>query len=76
MTDDERARLIDDDQGPPDVFRWIFVAIGLVVALGAESLSLLKFIAARRISQRRARTFCICVAAITCISIPYRTALG
>ncbi len=56
--------------------RWIFVAFGAMIALAAAALSALTFVAAQRIGERRSRTFCIVVAAVTCLGIPYGSALG
>ena len=39
-------------------------------------LAVLKFVAARRLSQRRSRTLCMIVAALTCFGIPVGTVLG
>ena len=40
------------------------------------SLALAKFLAASRIRQRRSRMFCLVVAGISCLGIPYGTILG
>jgi len=39
-------------------------------------LAILKFTVARRLRQRRSWVFCIVVAALSCIGIPFGTALG
>jgi hypothetical protein len=39
-------------------------------------LAVLKFIVAKRLSQRRSRTLCLVVAGLSCFGVPFGTALG
>jgi hypothetical protein len=64
-------------QAPPPAFvGWLFGIIGLVLFLLLIAMALLKFQTARCIKRRRSRAFCIVVAAISCLEIPYGTLLG
>ncbi|SRR5712691_5432914 len=61
---------------PPEFFRWIFAGVGVVLGGAALMLTALKLLVALRIGERRSRTLCILIASITCLAIPYGTALG
>ena len=50
-----------------------FSALGMVVGVG---IAVLTFVAARMISERRAHSFCVVVAAINCIYFPFGAILG
>ena len=63
-------------QPSPQFIGWIFGIFGLVFFLFMLILAILKFYAARSIKRRRARIFCMVIAAITCLGIPYGTLLG
>lgn len=47
-------------------------AVSLIFAVGAT----LKLVTARRIRQRQSKTFCMVTAALSCLGVPYGTALG
>jgi uncharacterized BrkB/YihY/UPF0761 family membrane protein len=65
------------NQSPPPAFiGWIFGIIGFVIFLLLIAVALLKFRAARCINRRQSRAFCMVVAAISCLEIPYGTVLG
>jgi hypothetical protein len=63
-------------QGPPAFFGWFFAIFGLAFVAGGLGLGVLKFYAASCLKQRRSRTFCMVVAGITCLGMPYGTLLG
>jgi hypothetical protein len=54
----------------------IFVVMGLAISALLAIVAAMKFLTARAIGGRRSRTFCLVTAAITCMAIPYGTALG
>jgi hypothetical protein len=54
----------------------LFATIGLVLSLIFMVLAALKFLTARAIRARKSRTLCLVTAGITCLGIPYGTALG
>ena len=61
---------------PPQSLGVFFGIVGLVFFVVAVSLAIAKFMAAARIRRRRSRTFCLVVAGISCLGIPYGTLLG
>lgn len=59
--------------------RWVgWVFVGAAVALIAFGLTLaaLLLMLARRLRQRRGHVFCLVVSGLSCLSIPFGTALG
>jgi hypothetical protein len=54
----------------------IFAGIGLVIFVLAVALAVARFRAAYCIGHRISRTFCVIVAAVTCMEFPLGTALG
>jgi hypothetical protein len=54
----------------------MFIAIGLGISFIFAVAALLKFLTARAIGRRSSRTLCLITAAVTCLGIPYGTALG
>jgi len=64
-------------QGPPPEFvGWIFGLIGFCLFAFMVTLAALKFLAYRRLKQRRSRVFCMVVAGLSCLGVPYGTVLG
>jgi hypothetical protein len=61
---------------PPAFIGWIFAGMGLVFLLIGSGLAFARFWAARCVKQRKSRTYCMVIAAIGCVEIPYGTALG
>ncbi len=71
--------VIPVDQGPPDVARtaglvFLFVGIGLLT-LGLSG-TFLTYLVGRSLGERRRRVFCIVVAGLWCLSLPFGTAIG
>ncbi|HLV93746.1 MAG TPA: hypothetical protein VKS44_01030, partial [Candidatus Acidoferrales bacterium] len=64
------------DEPPPPFVGWLLMGFGLAVFIGFLTLGLLKYKVAISIKQRRSRTFCLVLAAISCLEMPYGTALG
>lgn len=60
---------------PPEIF-WIFTFFGALIFLAMVTLAALKARVAWCIRKRRSRVFCLVVAGISCLGIPYGTALG
>ena len=63
-------------QPPPAFLGWLFGGIGLGIFVVFLALAGLKLKVAFCIKQRKSRTLCMIVAAITCLGFPYGTALG
>jgi hypothetical protein len=66
----------DGADPPPVFFGWMFVLFGGAFVLLGWILAILTAIAGARLKQRRARVFCIVVAAIQCLNMPVGTVLG
>jgi hypothetical protein len=68
---------VKPEQGPPPEFMvWFFVLIGFAIFSVMLSFGALKFMAYRRLKQRRSRVFCMVVAGLSCVGVPYGTLLG
>jgi hypothetical protein len=58
------------------MFGWFFVLVaGVAVACGLALAACLA-VAGRSLSQRRRHTFCVAVAAVACVMVPFGTLLG
>ncbi len=64
------------DQVDPAVMGWFFVLFGGAFALALWFSGALQLWTGRCLKHREARTLCLITAALTCISIPYGTAVG
>lgn len=64
------------NQGPPPEFGWFFFGIGAFIFGCMVTMACLKFMVARRIKRRSSRAFCLVIAALSCLEIPYGTTLG
>lgn len=63
-------------QPPPELFLYIFTGAVLFMALMGLATSGVSFLAGRWIAQRRRRMWCVVVAAVNCLNLPFGTALG
>jgi TctA family transporter len=54
----------------------MFLSIGLVVLFIGLSITFLTYWAGRCIRDRRHRTFCVIVACLSCLHVPFGTAIG
>jgi len=64
-------------QGPPPEFMgWFFGLFGFSMFLVMVTFAALKFLAYRRLKQRRSRILCMVVAGLSCVGVPYGTLLG
>ncbi len=61
---------------PPAFIGLVFACIGLAIFLCMIAMAVAKFLVARYIKRRRSRIFCMIVAGISCLEIPYGTLLG
>lgn len=61
---------------PPALIGWIFGAIGVAVFLILIAMAGLQLGVAFSLKKRKARTFCMVVAAFECLGVPYGTLLG
>jgi hypothetical protein len=61
---------------PPPFVGWMLVAIGSLFIVAGLSYAILVFLAGRFLSQRRHYLFCLAVAGIETIFMPFGTVLG
>ncbi len=65
-----------DEQFPEALFGALFAVFGAVAILAAWSLAFCMFLTGRRLNQHRQYTFCLVVAAVECLLMPFGTVLG
>ena len=61
---------------PPQVLGWIFVILGGTFVLCGWALAVAIIIVGSRLKRKRSRTYCIVVAALECMMMPFGTVLG
>lgn len=61
---------------PPAAVGWLFIVLGSAFSMGGWTLAAFMIAAGRRLKQRRSRTFCMVVAGIECLVMPFGTVLG
>ena len=64
------------NQIPDAVFGWIFVIMGSVFILLGWAISICIILAGRNLKRRSNRMFCMVVAGIECMFMPFGTVLG
>jgi hypothetical protein len=67
---------IEGQNGPPPELGWIFAGLGAIGVTVGWTIAGLIVLAGRRLLQHRSRVFCMIVAAVMCLSIPFGTILG
>jgi hypothetical protein len=60
----------------PSAIGRLIAVFGVLLVLFVVGFAVLQFLAGQRLAERRSRTFCMVVAALTCLSIPWGTFLG
>ncbi len=61
---------------PPPFFAWLFILFPAVFILIGWTLSIVIIMAGRKLKSRGSRTFCMVVAGLECILMPFGTVLG
>jgi hypothetical protein len=62
---------------PPDaMFGWMFLMAGTIAVLGGWTMATLTFLAGRYLKRRIRYTFCLVIAALNCMLMPFGTILG
>ena len=61
---------------PPEFVAWIFGLLGAGIFLMMVIVAVLKILVYQRLKRRRSRTFCMVVAGLCCLGIPWGTLLG
>jgi energy-converting hydrogenase Eha subunit C len=67
---------LDGEDAPPAFFAWFFIVFPAIMILCGWTLSVLMVITGVKIKKRAAYTFCLVIAAIECIFMPFGTVLG
>ena len=60
----------------PAAFGWIFVIMGSIFILLGWSTAICMMIAGKKLKARQSRLFCMIIAGIECMFMPFGTALG
>ena len=63
-------------EGPPAIFGWVFIVIPGMIILGGWALAICVILTGRFLSQRRRHLFCLVIAGIECLMMPFGTVLG
>jgi hypothetical protein len=67
----------NDGKNPPPAFvGWLFAIFGSLLVLLGWALAACIFAAGRNLKRRRSRMFCLVMAGIECMFMPYGTVLG
>lgn len=66
----------DCKEMPPEFLGWIFIGIGAFVMMIGFAFAATVAVAGRFLSKRRHHKFCIAVAAVSCLFMPFGTVLG
>jgi hypothetical protein len=61
---------------PPPFIGWLFVIMGLVFILLGWCLALFMVVTGKKLKSRKNRMFCMVVAGVECIFMPFGTVLG
>lgn len=64
------------DGPPPALFGGIFVVIGLFISVIALAVGILLVKAGRNLAKQQSYTFCLVIACIACLFMPFGTILG
>jgi len=63
-------------QPPPEIIGWIFAVIGGVIILCGLTLAICMFVAGRMLVSCRRYLFCLVIAGLECLVMPFGTVLG
>jgi hypothetical protein len=63
-------------EAPPAFVGWMFIVIGSLFILFGWSLSVCVIVAGRKLSKLRSRLYCLVIAGIECMFMPFGTVLG
>ncbi|MDZ8117780.1 hypothetical protein [Pontiella agarivorans] len=65
-----------DGTPPPAQIGWMFVIMGSLFILTGWVISIGMIVAGRKISQQKSRIYCMVIAGIECMFMPFGTVLG
>ena len=63
-------------EGPPAFFGWFFVIFAGTIILIGWTLAIMIFLNGRFLARRKHHTFCLIMAGVECIFMPFGTVLG
>lgn len=66
----------DDGGSPPDVFGWLFIGIGAFLVAAGLTFAVCYALAGRALARRRHYMYCLIMAGIGCMFVPFGTVLG
>jgi len=66
----------NNSKDDPRVFGLLFIGIGSAFLILGSTFALLTFFAGRSIRDRRRRIFCLILAGLNCLQVPFGTAMG
>ncbi|MFC1679093.1 hypothetical protein ACFL2T_02655 [Elusimicrobiota bacterium] len=61
---------------PPPFVGWMFIVMGCLFILLGWTMAVFIYLAGRRLKSRRSRLFCMVIAGIECMFMPFGTVLG
>ena len=67
---------LENGNPPPEFLGWMFIVFPLIFILCGLALSICVAIAGRGLARRTRYMFCLVVAGIVCIFVPFGTVLG
>ena len=72
------GKLFEDANGtgPPSFFGWLIVVMGSVFIFLGWCLAVFMFITGKKLKRRKNRIFCMVVAGVECVFMPFGTILG
>lgn len=70
------AGVFDGNQEPPRIIALLFVVLGSVFVIGGWCLVTAIIIAGKRLKRRESRIYCLVLAGVECIFMPFGTVLG
>jgi hypothetical protein len=71
-----RHTALKPNEPSPAFIGWTFLGIGLTIIVFGWAFAVLEYLVGRFIRQRRHRAFCLIMAGLNCLAIPYGTFVG
>jgi hypothetical protein len=68
--------MASDDSAPPAFMGWLFVIMGGLFIIFGWIFAICVFLAGRFLTRRKHRIYCLVVAGIACLFMPFGTVLG
>ncbi len=70
------GKLDGGNSAPPAIFGWLFACVGAALVLAGWSFAVLVFLAGRFLAKQTRYTFCLAMAGVQCMFVPFGTVLG